>query len=137
MKKLLLTMTLLLTSFSTFADGKSRCAELNKALPGVHKISLDDGGDVIKFIYSIKKIKNFEFMVTMIDENGETLRQASMMKLEVKKNGRCYFYNPLVTDSKNHMKAGPIYLKPFTLGRKILEAEFSNEEGFYMVIKEI
>ncbi len=108
---------------------------MNKSLSGTQKVELDDNGDII--IYEIKKIAHYRFNVTTKDLKGNLIAASTEMKLKVRENGRCYFYNPLVEGVKNHMKVGPVYLKPFTLGRKIIKAKPMNAEGMFMALEEI
>lgn len=142
MKKLI-TLLAIFSTITAFATGKDRCDQLNRGLSGTQKVSLyfpaDENKDEVRmeYLYSIKKVGTYKFRVTTKDFDGNILVEATDIILKVRANGRCYLYNPAIEDENNQMKVGPVYLSKLGFGRKIIEAEFSNAEGGYMVFKEI
>ena len=129
---ILLFLSITLTSHAS----QNRCDQLNKSLPGKQEVRLLGGESEIKFIYEIEKVEDYVFEVVTTDMRGYVLNEKVEMRLEVRNDGRCYFYNTNIEDRNNDMKISGIHLTPFTFGYKILEAEFINNEGFAMFMKE-
>jgi hypothetical protein len=140
LKKILKTLSILaflLSSSHLFANGQKRCDQLNDSLDGTQLVDLMIGPHEITYYYKIQKIKDYQFDVTSYYLNGELHVIKTRMILEVKKNNRCYFYDPQVENEKGHMQAGPISLRGNLKSERIVEAEFMNADGVFMFMSEL